>query len=113
MANQIAGTPIEINMTLQNDAGQPQDLTNATMYWRLTRAYSVPGVLVKDSDQVGGAVIDNDPTTGLVEVTIDVADSLDLQGTYYHEIKADYGSDIARTWKLGTIEFDESSVGGD
>ncbi len=114
MANQISGTQIQIDLTLQDSAGDPKDLTGATLYWRLTRHYSVPGVLVKDSDTVGGVSILNPPgTDGLVTVVLDVDDSLDLQGTYYHEIKADYGSDVERTWQLGTLVFNESSVGAD
>ena len=114
MANQIAGTQVQIDLTLQTEAGAAKDLTGATLYWRLTRHYSVPGVLAKDSDLVGGASITNPTgTDGLATVVLEISDTLDLQGTYYHEIKADYGSGVEHTWQLDTIDFSESSVGAD
>lgn len=113
MAIQVAGTNIQIDLTLQDDAGDPQDLEGATLFWRLTRAYSVPGVLDKDTTGVTVAVVSAPGTDGLAVVNINAIASQDLQGTYYHEIKADYGSDQEKTWQLDTITFNESSVGGD
>jgi hypothetical protein len=117
MANQIAGTQVELNLTLQDALAAAEDLSSATkLTWRLTRAYSVPGVAVKDDDTVGGVAFTNPPgdgTTGLVTVTLSPTDTEDLQGTYYHEVKGDWGAGNEKTWRLGTIVFDESSVGAD
>lgn len=108
MANQIAGTKVVLNLTLQDALAAAQDLTGATLTWRLTRNYSVPSVLNKTG------VITNPPgTDGLAAVTLDPADTLDLQGTYYHEIKAAYSGTNEKTWRLGTLIFNESSVGAD
>lgn len=103
----VAGTAVRIDLTLQDDAGDPQNLTGATMTWRLTRAYSVPHVVNKTSSS--GITVD-DAGNGSCYVDLDAPDTLDLQGTYYHEIKADYGSGNEKTWQLGTISFQESSV---
>ena len=115
MANQIAGSQVIIELTLQDSAGNAQDLTGVTkLTWRLSRAYSVPGVLVKDNDTVGGVAIDNPPgVDGLVTVTLTADDTVDLQGDYVQEIKADYGSGQERTWQLGAVTFNESAVGSD
>ena len=107
-STQVAGTKVLINLTLQDEALAAQDLAGATLTWRLTRDYAVPGVLNAIP------VLDTPPgTDGLATVTLTPADTLDLQGTYYHEVKADYGSDNEKTWQLGTIIFNESSVGAD
>jgi hypothetical protein len=108
MANQIAGTNISIDLTLQTSAGAAQDLDGATLTWRLTRAYSVPGVL-----DITPTPTNPPGSDGLVTVNLDATESLDLQGTYYHEIKADFGANQEKTWQLGIIEFSESSVAAD
>ena len=115
MANQIAGTNIQIDLTLQDDAGDPQDFTSVnTLTWRLTRAYSVPGVIVRDDDTITGVSFVNPPgSDGLVTVVMNATLTEDLQGDYVHEIKADYGSNQEKTWQLGPIVFSESSVGAD
>jgi len=103
--NQIAGTSIQIDLTLQDDEGAPQNLSGATMTWHLTRAYSVPGVLAVTAPEL---VVD-DAANGSCLVNLDAADTLDLQGTYYHWISADYGADSEKKWHLGTITFSENS----
>ena len=113
MANQIAGTNIQIDLALQKETGAAQDLTGATLTWRLTRSYSVPGVLAKDNDLLTGVSLETDGTDGLVKVQIDPDDSLDLQGTYFHEIKADWGAGQEKTWQLDEVFFAESAVGAD
>lgn len=111
---QIAGTANEINLTLQKEDSTPQDLSaTIKLTWRLARAYSVPGVLAKDNDTVGGVAFVNDGTDGLVTVSLVPDDTLDLQGTYYHEIKASWSDTQEKTWQLGTILFTESAVGAD
>ena len=100
----IAGTAITVYLTLQDDLEAAQDLTSATMSWRLSRSYSVPAVLIKpDSD-----ITVTDAEGGLAEVDLDALDTADLQGTYYHEIEADYGSEDKKKWQLGIITFAES-----
>jgi len=113
MANQIAGTNIEIDLTLQTEAAAAQDLTGATLTWRLARAYSVPSILNRDSGGNGVTFVNPPGVDGLVTVALTPVESLDLQGTYYHEIKADYGGGNEKTWQLGTLVFVESSVGAD
>ena len=113
MADLIAGTNIQIDLVLQKETGAAQDLTGATLTWRLSRAYSVPGVLGKDNDLLTGVSLKTDGTDGLVKVQLDPDDSLDLQGTYYHEIKADWGAGQEKTWQLDSLFFAESAVKAD
>lgn len=110
MANQIAGTQVDVDLTLQKADLTAKDLTAATLTWRLTRDYAVPGVLKKTT---ADDITITNASGGLATVALAVADTLDLQGTYYHEVKADYGSGVEVTWQLGTIVFSESSVAGD
>lgn len=101
---QIAGTSIDIDLTLQDDQGSPQNLTGATMTWHLARAYSVPAVLT-----VADATINvDDAINGSCIVPLVDTDTADLQGTYYHWIEADFGGGSAKKWKLGTITFTEN-----
>jgi hypothetical protein len=113
MTMQTAGTAIEIDLTLQKEDSTPQDVSTATLTWRLTRAYSVPSVLAKDNDATGGVSFDSDGIDGLVVVSLVPDDTLDLQGTYYHEIKAHWSDSQEKTWQLGTIFFSESAVAAD
>lgn len=112
--NQVAGTNIQIDLTLQKETGAAQDLTGATLTWRLSRSYSVPGVLVKDSAGIGGVAFVTPPgADGLATVSLDPDDTLDLQGDYYHSVKADWGTNQEKTWQLGLVSFSESVVGAD
>ena len=112
MANLIAGTNIQIDLILQKETGAAQDLTGATMTWRLSRSYSVPGVLMKNTTD-GVDMVTPPGADGLVTVSLDPDDTLDLQGTYYQSIKADWGNNQEKTWQLDSVFFSESIVGAD
>jgi hypothetical protein len=102
----IAGTANRIYLTLlEDDETTPQDLTGASLRWRLGRSYSVGHVLEKTNP---AGVVVTDAAAGQAYVDLDATDTVDLQGSYYHEIKADYGSGNEKNWQLGTITVTES-----
>jgi hypothetical protein len=106
-----AGNDEELDISLFGENGDPLDLTGSTVLWVLASAYD-PGValLSKSSAPMSGILITN-AVQGMVIVTIDHEDTIDLGGQPYVHEAAVVNVDGATTTVLtGTVTIDKSAV---
>ena len=84
-------------VVVTNPDGTPMDLTTATLRWvaKTLRTEDAPIILQKVSTDSAQITIDADPTTGLAEIHILRADTVDFEGDkrLYWELQVTRGNE--------------------
>lgn len=77
----VAGDDKEIYITVYDDGGNLEDITGATINWV---AFRQNGTIVLTKTTADAITLD-DPTNGVLLITLIPADTETLLGSYYHE----------------------------
>ena len=83
---------------MNDDAGAALDLTDATFIWALSKKASdsvAPKGTSILSKSIGSGIAVTDVPNGILEITIDPADTDALAGDYYHELQMTQGGNIS------------------
>ena len=86
----FAGDSKVLVVTVRDGAGAVVNITGATLTWEAARSTEETTVISKES---GDGISITNPTGGVFEVTLDEADTDDLQGLYYHEAELTQAGD--------------------
>lgn len=101
----IAGDDVTLVFTVVDSAGAAVDLSSSTIRWGLFASPGYqPATTASVSKASGGSGIDTtSAASGIVKVSIDSADTTDLDpGKYYQELEAVDGGEVST---LATGEF--------
>lgn len=91
----FAGDSKVLVVTIVDDDGAAVNITGAAIKWQAARTVSDSSALIsKTTDSPGGVAI-TDGADGEFEVTLDEADTDDLDGLYYHEAEITMSGDTS------------------
>lgn len=100
-------------VTDEDAVGSPaKDLTGFTAKWALSRfnaagtEFLTTPVVTKTTG--GGGIVITDATNGILEVTLDVADTSALFGTFYFELEVVDGSSNPLVVATGTLTINKN-----
>jgi len=106
-----AGDTKQLVVTVTDDAGDPKDLTGATVRWILQgRPADSSPLLDKDNDAKGGVTI-VDAAGGVFRVDLSPEDTEELSPrTYYHEAEVTDASGNISTVLIGSLVIHRSAA---
>lgn len=78
----FAGDTKVIPVTVIDEDGMAVNITGATFTWEAARTVDGTAAITKT---VGAGIALTSPATGVFTITLDEADTDDLEGLYYHE----------------------------
>jgi len=103
-----AGDSKDIVVTVTDSNGAAVNLTNFTIFWKLTLLPTSSTALI--SKAVGTGIVKTNPSGGIFTVTITNTDTATLAGCYYHEAKIVDGSSNEFTVTSGRAIIHSSVV---
>ena len=86
------------------DTSTPTDILDTVVYWYLSASKGGSALVAKSTDT--GITINGN----IITVLLDTADTQDLQGVYYHELRADINGELT-TLAVGRVTIQESIQG--
>lgn len=104
-----AGDTKTLSISVQNSAGNAQDITGATFNWALKIATGNRRTLLTKSSSDGITI--TNATAGTLTVAIVTADTRSLKGTYTHELEMTDSAGNISTVLTGTVTINESIAG--
>lgn len=81
-----------ITVTVVDEAGLAVNITGATIKWQAARTAADTAAITKT---VGAGIALTSPATGVFKITLDEADTDDLEGLYYHEAEMVLATDTS------------------
>lgn len=108
----VAETDLDIQITVNDDAGVAVDLTGASVTWNLRERRGSAAVLTKTT---ASGIVLTTPASGIMTITVLDTDTVGLEGIYFHEaVITDAGGLISRVRNtdvsLGALTFEAKLV---
>jgi hypothetical protein len=108
-----AGDTRLIRIVVKDEAGDPVDLTSATVRWWLAKFVTSTGdnILVQKATEGHGIEIDHPNSFWRVLITLDAADTEGLPpGKWYHECEVVLASGAISTVAIGKFEIKSTLI---
>lgn len=100
-----AGDTKKLQYTVLDENDDPVNLTNATINWWLAESATSTAILTKTT---ADDISITDAANGVFQVTINPADTQNLEGRYYHEAEVTDDAGNVATVAVGVIKINPS-----